>query len=67
MVSGNLDTGNLHLKIKYRPFHKIMKGFIIKVNSSDILKVALCSVSLMLTLNWGIDILFEKSTPERGG
>ena len=44
-----------------------MKGFIIKVNNSDILKVLLCSVSLMLTLNWGIDILFEKSTPERGG
>ena len=45
-----------------------MKGFIIlKVNSKEISKVVPCSVSLILTLTWGIDILFEKLTPETGG
>ena len=44
-----------------------MKGFILKVNSYEISKVVPCSVSLMFTLNWGIDILFEKLTPETGG
>ena len=28
--------------------------------------VVSCSVSLMLILAWGIDILFEKLTPEHG-
>ena len=43
-----------------------MKGVILKVNSSEISKVVSCSVSLMLTLTWGIDILFEKLTSEKG-
>ena len=34
-----------------------MKGFILKVNSQEISKVVSCSVSLMLTLTWVIDIL----------
>ena len=43
-----------------------MKQFILKVNSSKILKVVSCSVSLMLTLIWSIDILFEKLRSEKG-
>ena len=34
-----------------------MKEFILKVNSQEISKVVSCSVSLMLTLTWVIDIL----------
>ena len=48
--SSNLNTGNLHFKIKPSPFYKIMKGFILKVNSLEISKVVCCSVSLILTL-----------------
>ena len=44
-----------------------MKVFIPKVNSSENSKIVPCSVSVMLTLTWGIDILFEKLTPETGG
>ena len=31
--SSNLNTVNLHLKIKPWPFYKIMKGFLLKANS----------------------------------
>ena len=62
--SGNLNTVNLHLNIKHRPFQEIMKVFIPKVNISENSKIVPCSVSVMLTLTWGIDILFEKLTPE---
>ena len=65
--SGNLNTVNLHLNIKHRPFQEIMKVFIPKVNISENSKIVPCSVSVMLTLTWGIDILFEKLTPETGG
>ena len=44
-----------------------MKRFILKVNSSETSKVLPCSISFMLTLTWGIDILFEKLTPETRG
>ena len=44
-----------------------MKGFILKVNSYEISKVLSCSVSLMLTLTWGIDILLRKLTSESKG
>ena len=40
--------------------------FIPKVNSQEISKVVPCSFSLMLTLNWGIDMLFQKLIPEKG-
>ena len=63
----HLNTVNLHLKIKPWPFYKIIKGFILKVNSWEILVVVSCSVFLMLTLTWDIDILFEKLTAETGG
>ena len=43
-----------------------MKRLIFEVNSSEASKVVSCSVSLMLTLNWGIDTLFEKLTSEIG-
>ena len=43
-----------------------MKRFFLKVNSLKVSKVASYSVSPMLTLTWGIDILFEKLTPEKG-
>ena len=51
----NLNTVNLHLKIKPWTFYKIMKGFILKVNSKVTSKVVSCSVSLMWTLKWGTD------------
>ena len=53
----NLSTLNLHLKISFSP-----KGF----NSQQISKDVSSSVSFMLTLTWGIDVLFEKLTPETG-
>ena len=64
--SSNLNLLNLHLKITPYPFYKIMKRFFLKVNSLKVSKVASYSVSPMLTLTWGIDILFEKLTPEKG-
>ena len=42
-------------------------GFILEVNSLEVSNVVSCSVSLMLTLSWGIDISLEKLTPETGG
>ena len=45
--------------IKPWSFYRIMGRFIIEVNVS-------CLVSLMLTLTWGVNILFEKLTPEVG-
>ena len=65
--SSNLNTVNLHLKIKPRSFYKIMEGFILKVNSWEISKVVPCLLSIMLTLTWGIDISFEKLALETGG
>ena len=62
--SSNLNTVNLHLMIKPWPFHKIVKGFI---HPKEILKVVSRSISLILTLTWGTDILFDKLTPETGG
>ena len=41
-------------------------GFILEVNSEEVLNVVSYSVTLMLTLAWSIDILFEKLTPETG-
>ena len=55
------------MQIKPSPFCRIMEGLILEVNSREVSKVVSCSVSLMLTLTWGIDILFEKLTPEIGG
>ena len=65
--SSNVNPVNLHLKIKPWPVYKIMKGFILKVNSYGISKFVSCSVSLMLTLTRGTDMLFEKLRPEIGG
>ena len=62
--SSNLNSLNLHLKIRPWPFYKIMKGFILKINSKEISKVASFSVPFMLNLTWGIDVLFEKLTVE---
>ena len=47
----------------------IMERFILEVNVNglQVSKVVSCSVFLMLTLTWGIYILFEKLTPEIGG
>ena len=45
-----------------------MEGFILRLTvKKEVSKVVSCSVSLILTLNWGTDILFEKLTPEIGG
>ena len=45
-----------------------MEGFILGLTVKEkVSKVVSCSVSLILTLNWGTDILFEKLTPEIGG
>ena len=42
-----------------------MEGFILGLTvKKGVSKVVSCSVSLILTLNWGTDILFEKLTPE---
>ena len=41
----------------------IMEGFILEVNSYEVSKAMPCLVPLMLTITWGIDILFEKLTP----
>ena len=59
--SSNLNTVNL----KVFPKHGQI-GFILEVNSSEVSNVVSCSVSLMLTRTWDIDILFEKLTPEIG-
>ena len=44
----------------------IMEAFILKVDSEQVSKVESSSVSLLSTLTWGIDILFEKLTPQIG-
>ena len=44
-----------------------MEGFILEVNSWEVLKVVPYSAFLMLTLTWGIDMLFEKFTLKMGG
>ena len=45
-----------------------MEGFILGLTvKKEVSKVVSCSVSLILTLNWGTDTLFEKLTPEIGG
>ena len=43
-----------------------MKGYILKVNSSDISKAVSYPVSLMLTLTWVTDLLFEGLRPKIG-
>ena len=44
-----------------------MEGFILGLTvKEEVSKVESCSVSPILTLNWGTDILFEKLTPEIG-
>ena len=43
------------------------EGFTLEVNSLESLKVLSCSLSLKLTTTWGIDIPFEKLTPEIEG
>ena len=45
-----------------------MEGFILGLTvNKEVSNVVSRSVSLMLTLNWGTDILLEKLTPEIGG
>ena len=45
-----------------------MEGFVPGLTvKKEVSKVVSCSVSLILTLNWGTDILFEKLTLEIGG
>ena len=45
-----------------------MERFVLGLTvKKEVSKVVSCSVSLILTLNWGTDILFEKLTPEIGG
>ena len=39
-------------------------SYSLKVNSLRMSKSVLCSVSLMLTVTWGTDILFDKLRPE---
>ena len=45
---------DIHLKMRICPSYRIMERFLP------------CSVSLMLSLTWGIDILFQKLTLETG-
>ena len=45
-----------------------MEEFILGLTvKEEVSKVVSYSVSLILTLNWGTDILVEKSAPEIGG
>ena len=45
-----------------------MEGFILGlIVKKEVSKVVSCSVSVILTLNWGIDNIFEKLTKEIGG
>ena len=45
-----------------------MEAFILGLTvKEEVSKVASCSVSLILTLIWGTDTLFEKLTPEIRG
>ena len=45
-----------------------MEGFILGLTvKKEVSKVVSCSISLILALNWGTDILFEKLTAEIGG
>ena len=43
-----------------------MEGFIFEVYVKEISEAESSSVSLLLTLTWGIDILVEKLTPQVG-
>ena len=57
---------DIHLKIKPWSFRTITGGFFLEINSEEFSKVVSCSVSLMLSLTWGINMLFGKLTPEIG-
>ena len=70
--SVSLDTVNLTNFALYTLENKaltkllIMEGFIhypLFINSYEVSKAMPCLVPLMLTITWGIDILFEKLTP----
>ena len=54
-------TVDIQLKMKPQPFYIIM------IKSEEVSKAMSCSVSLMLTLTWGIDTLFQKLAPHIGG
>ena len=43
-----------------------MEGFVLEVNGLEASYVESSSVFLLLTLTWGIDILFEKQTSQIG-
>ena len=43
-----------------------MEGFIFEVYVNKVSEAESSSVSLLLTLTWGIDILVEKLTPQIG-
>ena len=50
------------------PLTITMEGFIIWLTvKKEVLKVVTCLVLLILTVNCGTDILFEKLLPEIGG
>ena len=55
----NLNTINLKVFPKHGGISKILE-----VNSLEVSNGVSCTVSHMLTLTWGIDILFEKLPPE---
>ena len=63
---GGRGGSNDHLKIKPWSFRTITGGFFLEINSEEFSKVVSCSVSLMLSLTWGINMLFGKLTPEIG-
>ena len=62
------DHGGItYLKIKSWPVYRIMEEFIFKFIMWEVSKVESHSVFLMFTLTWGIDLLFEKLTPQIRG
>ena len=55
------------LEVEALTFSRTVQEFIVEGNSLESLTVVSGSVSLILTMTWGNDILSEKLTAEIGG
>ena len=64
---GNLKVFTNHDRIFSDHFIELWKDLSLRLTVKEVSKVVSCSVSLMLTLTWGIDISSQKSAPEIRG
>ena len=69
LMGGGSTRGRLMIALfKGRgSFKNAFFGNLSTINLKEVSNVVSCSVSFMLTLAWGIDILFERLLPEIGG